>query len=321
MTAPGQQARIWAKKILPESVVKVMRSPHRLMRSWIRRAKRNAMEPLDLTRLVADLRRAGIEAGDVVIVHSSLSRIGNVLGGATTVIRSIIEAVSPGGTVIMPCYNSADEAVRRSNEGNPIDLRTARSATGIITETFRTWPGVFRSSHPFSSACAWGDKAEFITSGHDSDPHVCHAASPVGRLVALKGKVVGIAIPIAQGLGIAHYLEDTWDDFPFEVHSSNLAITYIDSGGKTIRREICRFDPKVAQTRIDYPAGKWICETLTSHLARRGILKPFRFGEVESWAMEAVSLYEELKRLATKGMTMYLTKGRLTERNRDIENW
>jgi len=291
------------------------------MRSWIRHAKRNVMEPLDLTRLVADLRRGGIEAGDVVMVHSSLSRIGNVLGGATTVIRSIIEAVSPGGTVIMPCYGSADEAVRRSNQGDPIDLRTARSATGIITETFRSWPGVFRSSHPFSSACAWGDKAGFITSGHDSDPHVCHAASPVGRLVALKGKVVGIAIPIAQGLGIAHYLEDTWDDFPFEVHSGIFTMTYIDSEGKTVQREICRCDPKVAQTRIDYPAGKWIGEALSSHLARRGILKPFRFGEAESWIMGTVSLYEELKRLATKGVTMYLTKDRLTEQNKDIENW
>ena len=237
------------------------------------------------------------------------------------VTESLLQTVTPEGTVIMPCYNSADEAFRRSRKGDPLDLRTATSAVGKITEVFRTWDGVARSSHPFSSSSAWGKHANFITSGHTNGPHVCHADSPVGRLVELKGRVVGIGIPIAQGLGVAHYLEDTWDGFPFEVHSDITEITYIDAEGQPVTREVSRYNPKVACTRIDYPDGQWICKTLTEHMIRKGVMKVFKYGQADLWIMEASELFEELKRLARKNVTMYLTEDKLTDENRDVSNW
>jgi aminoglycoside 3-N-acetyltransferase len=255
------------------------------------------------------------------MVHSSLSRIGNVEGGPASVVQSFMDILTPGGTLIMPCYNSAEAMVKEFRAGRPTDLRVMPSAVGKITEVFRTWPGVIRSSHPFSSSCAWGKMADYIVSAHDQKPGVCHEESPVGRLVKLNGKIVGIGIPISQGLGVAHYLEDTWDGFPFEVHAPEFAVAYIDPSGKLIERRIWRFDPYVARTRIDQPDGTWICARLTTHLIRKGFLKQFRYGEADSWIMEAEPLFYELKRLATKGVTMYLTENSLTEQNRDIENW
>jgi hypothetical protein len=137
----------------------------------------------------------------------------------------------------------------------------------------------------------------------------------------MKGLVVGIGIPIAQGLGVAHHMEDTWDGFPFEVHSPYFRARYIDSGGNHVEREICRFDPQVARTRIDQPEGKWICEKLTEHLHRKGILRRFNYGRADCWVMQSDILFEELKRLASKGVTMYLTPNKLTDENRHIESW
>jgi len=271
--------------------------------------------------LVADLRSAGFRAGDIIMVHSSLSSIGKVEGGAATVIESLIDLLTDEGTLIMPCYNSAESFLRNLKHGQLLDLRTSPSATGKITEVFRTHQGVLRSSHPFSSSCAIGKNAEYATNGHEMAPEVCHADSPVGRLVELKGKVVGIGIPIAQGLGVAHYMEDTWDGFPFEVHTSRFPVKYINSSGEMVDREICRFDPGIARTRIDYPEGAWICERLTSHLARKGILKRFKFGDAESWVMQTDVLFEELKRLAAKHVTMYLTENELNDKNKDTESW
>ncbi|UCE23714.1 MAG: AAC(3) family N-acetyltransferase [Candidatus Zixiibacteriota bacterium] len=321
LSSVKQNVRIWVKAILPESAIQALRRTSRRLTSPSRRVDRDSLPPILVEDLVMDLKKAGIEPGDVVMVHSSLSRIGNVAGGAPTVIESLQQAVTSEGTVMMPCYNSADEAFRRSKKNDPLDLRTAPSAVGKITEVFRTSEGVMRSSHPFSSACAWGKNAEYLTSQHAAHPNVCHASSPVGRLVELKGKVLGIGIPIAQGLGVAHYLEDTWDGFPFEVHSDTVTVTYIDAEGTEVTREVSRYDPKVARTRVDYPDGQWICEKLTEHMIRVGVMNVFKFGQADLWIMEAPKLYQEMKRLARKNVTMYLTEDKLADENRDITTW
>jgi aminoglycoside 3-N-acetyltransferase len=313
--------RIWARRFLPENILLAIRKPFRLLRARKRAANREETSPLLLSDLISNLKDAGIGPGDIVMVHSSLSRIGNVSGGAETVVKSFLDVVTLDGTVIMPAYNSAETFIRDLKHDKLLDLRVSLSGTGKITEAFRTWRGVVRSSHPFSSSCAWGKHAEYVTSGHASASFVCHADSPVGRLVKLKGKVIGLGIPIAQGLGVAHFMEDTWDGFPFEVHIGPIPVSYIDPSGKTVNRDIYRFDPVVARTRIDHPDGEWICEKLTAHLLRIGILKQFRYGQAESWLMDLVELFNELKRLAAKGVTMYLTEDKLTDQNREIDKW
>jgi aminoglycoside 3-N-acetyltransferase len=272
-------------------------------------------------QLAEALHAGGIAEGDLVMVHSSLSSLGRVDGGAETVIAALLDAVGENGTILMPSYNSAERMIRDLKHGRMVDLRGQPGLTGAVSERFRRWPGVKRSSHPFSSVCALGPKAEFLTEDHAAGPEVCHAASPVGRLVELEGKVLGLGISIAQGLGVAHCVEDTWEGFPFEVHTAAFQVSYIDAEGQRITRHIRRFDPAVAKTRVDYPAGAWVREKLTAHFIRKGIMKTFPCGEAMAWVMPARPLYDELKRLAAKGVTMYLTPQKLTDENRDVGNW
>src|SRR6266851_4504674 len=51
--------------------------------------------------LVDDLRRLGVAAGDVVMVHASLRAIGPVTGGADGVLDALEEAVGQDGTLLM----------------------------------------------------------------------------------------------------------------------------------------------------------------------------------------------------------------------------
>jgi aminoglycoside 3-N-acetyltransferase len=53
---------------------------------------------LTAEHLVAGWRRAGVEPGMHVIVHASLSSLGPVRGGATTVVESLLAAVGATGT-------------------------------------------------------------------------------------------------------------------------------------------------------------------------------------------------------------------------------
>ena len=57
---------------------------------------------VDGAMLRADLDRVGLTSGRAVLVHSSLSQVGHVEGGATAVIDALLDIVSPGGTVLFP---------------------------------------------------------------------------------------------------------------------------------------------------------------------------------------------------------------------------
>ena len=58
--------------------------------------------PITAEMLRAALSAAGVGDGSVIIVHSSLSRLGWVVGGAHTVVNALLHQVSPTGTVVMP---------------------------------------------------------------------------------------------------------------------------------------------------------------------------------------------------------------------------
>ena len=67
----------------------------------------SASKPATVTSLVDELRALGLDDGMTVMVHSSLSRLGFVLGGAQTVVAALHETVGPGGTIMMPTHSGA----------------------------------------------------------------------------------------------------------------------------------------------------------------------------------------------------------------------
>ena len=99
-----------------------------------------------------DLESIGLPQGAVMMVHSSLKSFGQVPGGAETVIKTIINFLSPGGTLLMPGLSYL--SVRSDN---PVfNVSKTPSCVGIIPETFRRMEGVKRSMHPTHSMCGIG---------------------------------------------------------------------------------------------------------------------------------------------------------------------
>lgn len=107
------------------------------------------------------LAHLGLEKGDIVMVHSSLSAFGKVEGGPDAVIDALLETVGVEGTVMMPTYSTNK---RRLDDGTEeilrFDPKDTPVWTGVIPETFRKRKGVIRSTHPTSSLAAIGPKAE-----------------------------------------------------------------------------------------------------------------------------------------------------------------
>jgi len=115
----------------------------------------------DIAQALADV---GVSSGDIVMVHSSLSSMGYVVGGAETVIDGMLDAVGPDGTVAVPTLCQKDKDRRFETW----DIRRSPSDVGAITETLRLRPEAMRSDHPTHSVAAIGARARDLTSAHRS---------------------------------------------------------------------------------------------------------------------------------------------------------
>lgn len=277
------------------------------VRRPLRQARRISRRDLNVDELTTCLREAGIDDGHAIVVHSSLSAVGNVDGGAETVIESLVRAVGGDGTVLMPTFSDAETVLNRQAGGEQVDLRREPSVTGKVTEVFRMRSGSLRSSHPFSSVAALGGKAAFVTEAHQTDPRIAHGASPLARLRELDGTIVGIGVGLGP-VSFYHVLEDTWDAFPIKVYLPPVEISYVDRDGCSISRPVCRYNADVVRTRIDQPGSFFLRDWFTRHLEQRGVLRTFRYGEASAWTMDANSLYDELQHLARRGITIYSSK-------------
>jgi len=66
-----------------------------------------ARTPSPRTRrsLAEDLVRLGVAPGDLLLLHSSLSSLGWVAGGAQAAVLALLDALGPRGTLVVPAQS------------------------------------------------------------------------------------------------------------------------------------------------------------------------------------------------------------------------
>ena len=178
-------------------------------------------EPVTVSSLVSDFRALGIEAGDTLVVHASMSELGWVSGGPPAVVDALQTVLTESGTLVMPAHTSQytdpaewqappvpDGWVEQIHESRP-PFRpevTPTRGMGAIAECFRNYPGTVRSTHPAFSVTAWGADAEAIASDHGFDNS--HGEdSPWARVYERDGDVLllGVGHDRNTSLHLAEY--------------------------------------------------------------------------------------------------------------------
>ena len=127
------------------------------------------MKPITKDDISTALKDVGVHSGQTLMVHTSLSKIGYVCGGAQTVIEALIEAVSERGTIMMPTQSwknldpedgvhdevaVEDWQIIRDNWPAYDKQLTPTNTMPPVAEMFRSWPGLVKKSavgkHPKS---------------------------------------------------------------------------------------------------------------------------------------------------------------------------
>jgi len=201
--------------------------------------------------LAAALKDLGVKDGDTLLVHSAISKLGYVEGGADAVIEALTKAVGESGTFMAPAF--ARPYIYFEGHGNkaytyrPYDtrpdgaLRDISITTGLLPRTMLKYPESFRSGHVSHEWVALGAKAEYCVSGHDLLDDPASKNSPMAKALELDGSVVFLGCGVNPNTFI-HFIEDM-ADAPF-LHPA--LVTYLDEEGMTqsayIRRHLggCR---------------------------------------------------------------------------------
>jgi aminoglycoside 3-N-acetyltransferase len=152
------------------------------------------------------------------MLHASVKAVGWIVGGPDTILRALMDVLTPSGTLMMyvgwpdgtqemECW---PEDRRRAylDECPPFDPATSRAVLewSILTEYLRTWPGAYRSGHPEASVAAIGAKAKWITADHPLQ-YGYGEGSPLAKLVDAGGKVLLVGSPF-DSVTLLHYAEN-----------------------------------------------------------------------------------------------------------------
>lgn len=172
------------------------------------------------------LSNAGVAHGQAIMVHTSLSKLGFVCGGAQTIIEALLESVGADGTIMMPTqsWKNLDptsgvhweepeewwQIIRNNWPAYHKDI-TPTNTMGAVAEMFRKWPGAVRSDHPARSVAAYGKYADYLTKDHDLS-NIFGENSPIGKLYALDGYVLLIGVGYDKNTSI--HLADVRATYP-----------------------------------------------------------------------------------------------------------
>lgn len=176
--------------------------------------------------IIDALKKVGVEEGQSIMVHTSLSSLGFVCGGPQIVIESLLECVGDEGTIMMPTqsWKNLDpedgvhweepkewwQAIRDNWPAYDKNI-TPTNTMGAVAEMFRKWPGAYRSDHPARSVAAYGKNARYFTENHDLS-NIFGDGSPVGKLYEMDGYVLLIGVGYDKNTSI--HLADVRADYP-----------------------------------------------------------------------------------------------------------
>lgn len=248
-----------------------------------------------INELALSWNKTGIENGDTILLHSSLSRILKKFNNEgkeispDVILESFISAVGEEGTLIFPTYNF------EFTRGITFDIRNSKSETGILSETARLHPDAVRTGHPLFSFAVIGHHKE-IFSG------LCNYGafsneSPFAKLLELNGKIAALDVAGENCMTFYHHVEEM-EQAPNRYHKIFRG-KYIDMNGNESEKE---FDVYSRNLEMGVETD---VKPMEEFLWSKTLYKGNRPGEGNSLHLiEAEKVYEEASKVIREGRSL-----------------
>ncbi|MEZ4462426.1 MAG: AAC(3) family N-acetyltransferase [bacterium] len=166
--------------------------------------------------LESQLDTLGLHEGMTVLVHTRMSALGWVCGGAQAVVDALLNVLGVSGTLMVPTFSShlSDPSgwesppvpkawwstIRATLPAYDPSLTPTRGM-GVVADTLRAHPRALRSSHPAVSFAAVGAHAAALTQRHELS-YGLGEGSPLARLYELDGHVLLLGVGHANNSSI-----------------------------------------------------------------------------------------------------------------------
>lgn len=233
------------------------------------------------TDLMNQLEQMGIRRDGTLLMHSSMKAIGEVDGGADTVLDALSEYMKDG-LLVIPTHTW-----RTINRDNPrYHVLESETCIGVLTEMFRKRPGVIRSLHPTHSVAALGKDAESFIAGDERWDTPCARGSVWGKLLDRKAQIILVGVDLRRNTFI-HGIEE-WVDIPGRMTDSHEPLVSVTADGTEIAV------PSRRHCGDNWSEYFW---KVDDTLAAQGAMSYAKFGDAETRICDAERTYEVISHM------------------------
>ncbi len=265
--------------------------------------QRRAGSGVSQTDLAYQLTKMGIQPGDVLLVHTSLSKMGYIEGGPESVVHAFLNAVGENGHVLMPTSPNAGLQLDYVKKLGCFDIRYSPSKLGAVSETFRQLPKARRSASVTEPVSCVGPDAEWFTKDHIDQQTPYNEHSPFYKVAARKGKILYVGCTFDNAGTSLHLLEDAIADFKFPVY-------YPELFEVKVRHEDSNLSTHYIKVHNPEMSAKRRCDELIPLFEKHGVLKHTMLGSAPTLLVDANGMLKVMiDEYVKNGVTMYTPHG------------
>lgn len=273
-------------------------------------------------QLKDQLESMGLKGDETILIHSSMKSIGEVDGGADTVLDAWMEYFKDG-LLLLPTHTW-----KTVNADNPVyNPYTTPSCVGLLTNMFMKRDGVIRSLHPTHSMSGYGKNAAEYLAGEEYNNTPCTPGGCYDRLKEVGGKVLLVGVGHERNTYI-HSVEEVLNvpnrlsDMPMELvielqeesnNSGKLPPYNRDDGwkkhtdNKLCRKVYVRKHYNAQQPHISEDFVK-----LNKIFLDRGVVRKVKFGDADSLLCDAKGMFNIVRQVIAPDPECIVTKDTLS---------